>query len=65
MSNKSKQNQNMTCPKCGGKKEMDWEHDAYYCPTCDIWLEEVCSNTQCCHCEGRPERPSECHTEQN
>lgn len=47
------------CPQCGRKSEMCWRHDAYYCPSCDIWLEEACSSPWCSFCVGRPERPSQ------
>ena len=35
------------------------KHDAYYCKTCDEWLEDICTDRSCAHCNGRPLRPSE------
>lgn len=40
--------------------EMNYDHDAYYCVECDVWLEEGCSSPDCELCVLRPERPSDC-----
>lgn len=32
--------------------------DAYYCETCDVWIEGACSDPQCEFCSGRPKKPS-------
>lgn len=35
-------------------------YDAYYCPTCDVWLESGCFDFDCYYCcPHRPEKPSQ------
>ena len=34
-------------------------HDAYFCSTCDKWLENPCGDPLCCYCSKRPEKPSD------
>lgn len=46
-----------TCPFCGEERYMNWEFDAYFCPCCNLWLEEKCSSPNCRYCAGRPENP--------
>ncbi len=48
-----------SCPFCGRQKAYSMRYDAYYCPPCDLWLEEVCGDPECEFCAGRPERPSQ------
>ncbi len=31
--------------------------DAYYCPTCLVWLERQCGFAECDYCGQRPEKP--------
>lgn len=31
-------------------------YDAYYCPECKEWLEEVCSDGYCDFCKERPDK---------
>ena len=31
-----------TCPFCGEERYINWELDAYFCPHCNLWLEEKC-----------------------
>lgn len=47
------------CDWCGGNTERNEKHDAHYCKTCDKWLEEVCGDSTCEFCVGRPKKPSE------
>ena len=40
------------------------KHDAYWCPDCDVWLEEGCRARErgagyCEFCTNRPEKPSQ------
>lgn len=37
----------------------DETHDAYYCATCDIWLEPLCEDPGCPFCASIPLRPSQ------
>ena len=30
-----------------------------FCPVCDEWLEEACSDPMCHFCKDRPEKPSQ------
>lgn len=45
------------CPH-KGENQYSAEHDAAYCPICDIWLEQKCSDPECSYCKDRPEKPS-------
>jgi len=45
------------CPHCGLPATRSEEHDAYYCPACNQWLENKCDDPACEFCAGRPERP--------
>ena len=33
------------------------EYDAYYCETCNLWLESKCDDPTCEYCNQRPETP--------
>jgi hypothetical protein len=46
---------------CGGTLRYCFEHDASYCPGCDVWTEKACSGAACEYCGERPERPSDAH----
>jgi len=49
-------------PKCPGCKRMGVYaeyYDSYYCPDCDIWLDEKCADATCNFCSRRPEFPKE------
>lgn len=43
--------------KCGKIGERDIIYDAYYCPTCRVWLEDICKDTKCTYCVNRPDLP--------
>ena len=45
------------CPTCGGKRVYFMAYDATCCPACNVWLEVMCPDPGCLHCELRPERP--------
>lgn len=44
---------------CESTKKLCTKHDAYYCESCDAWLETKCTDPDCEFCYTRPERPSE------
>jgi len=45
------------CFICDNKAERSIEHDAFYCPACNQWLETPCSNPRCAFCFERPQYP--------
>ena len=45
------------CPSCGEHASYSVRYDAYYCASCDIWLEPVCASPLCTYCAHRPDRP--------
>ena len=47
------------CPSCGERASYNVHYDAYYCASCDIWLEPVCTSPLCAYCAHRPDRPSD------
>ena len=48
----------MRCKNCGNEKpEYSIEFDAYYCKSCNEWLEKVCSDPDCDYCKNRPSNP--------
>lgn len=46
------------CEKCGSEKKYSQKYDAFYCESCDIWLEKLCADWDCEFCANRPEKPS-------
>jgi hypothetical protein len=46
-----------TCPHCTTQRVYYDDHDAFFCPTCNTWIEAPCSDDHCRFCVGRPERP--------
>jgi hypothetical protein len=52
------------CPDCNNLISYSEKYDAYFCPTCDEWLESKCSDPECIYCPQRPEKPNE-GTEKN
>ena len=58
----------MICPLCGGEASYSPAFDAFFCPGCDVWLEEACGDPGCPFCANRPAAPSLAfpkHTEQD
>lgn len=49
----------LTCEKCGTIKSYSEQYDAYYCESCNIWLENVCNDYECDYCNARPEHPND------
>jgi hypothetical protein len=49
------------CDKCANdNKDYCEAFDAFFCITCDLWIERGCNDPQCrCGCNQRPARPSE------
>lgn len=45
------------CPKCGSLIAYSDRYDAFYCPSCNTWLEDRCSHKNCEYCQKRPEKP--------
>jgi len=46
------------CKSCNFEKKYNEKHDAYYCESCDEWLEKNCGDPECDYCADRPEKPS-------
>lgn len=46
------------CPTCGEKIYYSVVYDAYFCISCDKWLEKACRNPRCRFCADRPIKPS-------
>lgn len=49
----------LLCPVCEGPVVRVEKHDAHACMTCDVWVEDRCSDPGCSYCVSRPARPSE------
>jgi len=47
------------CKICGKPGAYNAHYDAFHCPTCNVWLEDVCDNPECAYCTNRPEVPNE------
>jgi hypothetical protein len=45
------------CDQCGGPRMYYLAFDATCCPSCNTWLEILCGEPDCIHCQCRPERP--------
>ena len=45
------------CSKCGTKQIYYEKYDAYFCPTCNQWLENTCPDPKCDFCTKRPSKP--------
>lgn len=46
------------CSDCGNKKRYSEDYDAYYCVSCNKWLENKCSDANNCeYCAYRPPNP--------
>jgi hypothetical protein len=44
---------------CENVKQYSEEYDAYFCPICNIWLEDRCNDPECEFCNIRPLTPRE------
>ena len=47
------------CNKCQRVHSYSEWYDAYYCESCDIWLESKCKDKVCGFCSERPDKPSQ------
>jgi hypothetical protein len=47
---------NQDC-ECGNEKSYSAEYDAYYCKSCNHWLESKCDDPECEYCTKRPKVP--------
>ena len=47
------------CQQCKNKVEYNTQYDAYYCQSCDNWLEDTCSDSECEFCSQRPAHPNQ------
>ena len=45
------------CPSCSGPRIYHDDYDAYFCASCNAWLEKRCSDIKCNYCSDRPEWP--------
>jgi len=43
--------------QCCSSKKYSKEYDAYYCEFCNVWLETMCSDSECKFCIDRPKYP--------
>ena len=48
-----------SCPKCRKIKSYSNMYDSYYCESCNEWLENSCTDSNCKFCKQRPEKPNE------
>jgi len=48
---------NLNYCNCGSKKKHSDQYDAYYCASCNEWLESKCDDPTCEYCTNRPARP--------
>lgn len=49
-----------TCLICSSRSRIFYsgKWDAFFCSTCNIWLEKSCGDPNCWfHCNDRPEKP--------
>ena len=42
---------------CNSKKKFSDQYDAYYCASCNEWMESKCDDPECEYCPNRPEKP--------
>ena len=46
-----------TCETCNSKNQYTEKYDAYYCKSCNTWLESACDDPTCEYCVNRPQTP--------
>ena len=44
---------------CDSSKCYSKQYDAYYCESCNAWLEDACDDPTCEFCTARPKTPLE------
>lgn len=47
------------CTKCKKNGVYAECYDSYYCPDCNSWLDEKCTDATCEFCSRRPELPKD------
>jgi len=45
------------CSQCGSVRVYHDAFDAFFCPSCNLWLEAICGDSSCEYCRRRPEHP--------
>jgi hypothetical protein len=45
------------CPHCAGPRVYFLAFEATCCPSCNRWLELLCPDPDCIHCQVRPAQP--------
>lgn len=45
------------CFTCGTPAMRNYHYDAYYCPSCLVWIESKCGDPRCVMCFERPKYP--------
>ncbi len=45
------------CATCTTERVYYDSFDAYFCPSCNVWLEHGCSGSSCDYCRDRPTAP--------
>jgi hypothetical protein len=45
------------CGACEAPRVYHEAFDAFFCATCNCWLEEACSDPSCVFCTNRPVHP--------
>lgn len=42
---------------CGTNIVYYEKYDSEFCPKCNIWIANLCSDKNCVYCKNRPEKP--------
>jgi hypothetical protein len=45
------------CPHCSESRIYFNDYDAFFCASCNKWLEPQCSDKTCNYCKHRPIKP--------
>lgn len=45
------------CATCGSPRIYHEAFDAYFCASCNTWLEDPCGDPNCASCSSRPSAP--------
>ncbi len=49
--------EDVVCPACNAATIYHEHFDAHFCPECNEWWEQACSDPECDYCSKRPPRP--------
>lgn len=48
----------MKCQRCKqDSNRISYLYDAFWCHSCNLWLEEKCKDSTCVYCKDRPSVP--------